>query len=90
MALIVADRRNDQVSYDGRNGIFGSDLNNAWSAGLSYGKDASEIKVMRKDDELMLECISHDDLVERPVITKVRPVLRLNRVIRKKRYPRRR
>ena len=57
---------------------------------MSYGQDASEIKVMRKDDELMLERVSHDDLVESRVITKVGPVLRLNRVVRKKRYPRRR
>ena len=57
---------------------------------MSHGKDASEIKVMRKDDELMFERIRHDDLVECGVITKVGPVLCLNRVVRKKRYPRRR
>lgn len=55
---------------------------------MSYGKDASEIEIMRKDDKLMLECVSHDDLVERRMISNVRPMLGLNCVVRKKRYPR--
>lgn len=90
MAFIVTDRRNDQLSDNFRNWILGSDLNHAWSAGMSHGKNASEIKVVRKDNKLMLEGITHDGLVERLMITEVGPVLCLNPVVRKKRYPLRR
>ena len=38
----------------------------------------------------MLECVTHDRLVERLVVTKVRPMLCLDPVAGKERYPHRR
>jgi len=57
---------------------------------MSHREYVSEIEIVRKDDKSMPECITHDDLVYGIVITEVRPVLRLDRVVRKKRYPPRR
>ena len=54
--------------------ILDTDLDNAWSFGISKGQQHAEIQIVSKDDRLILSCPVHNNSICGSRITDRRPV----------------